>query len=233
MWSTIDYQQVQGFYRPKPSGGGGFSITPLTALTAAKTATPTGTITYGTCNILALAIWWGPPGTSVTISSLTVGGQTLGAISGAIQNSGSNGSTSDIWFIANPTGTSGAVSLTLSGAINNGCFIKPYAINTTTLTPIGGGNSEPAGLVTSTSASISNTAGGAVIGIGCGADPTACNFITGLTGDDNETWAGQFVNINGESGHVASVGGSLSVSFGDPTATNSLPWSMSLASFAP
>lgn len=236
MWSAgVDYQQQNGWYRPKPSGGGGsFSITALTPQTIAKNNTPTfANVTPGTNNCVLFGINYGPPGTAVTITSLSLNGVAGTQVSGAFADNSGQGACSDMWNVVGAGSGSGALVINFSGVLNNGIFVQPWAIVTSTTTPSGGamydfGIAGP----TATVNTLAIPSGGGMLGI-CGAFDTNVLTFSGLTQDNAPTWAGQFVTVNGVSGHTTSGGGTTPTITCTAAGGASETWAMSVVAFAP
>lgn len=191
-------------------GGGGFSITPLTHQTINNNATPTfSPVTYGSVPLVLFAVNFGPPGTAVSISALSLNGVAGSAVGSAFADNHNQGSCSDIWAVAAPGGTSGALSITFSGPLSNGVFVKSYAIQTANPAALTGANNTAAGVAAPTASinTLAIPAGGGLIAIAGGFNTNALTF-TGLTQDDNPSWSGQFVTVEGESGNTTTGAGS-------------------------
>lgn len=141
--------------RPPPSAvapPAGFDLSYQSSAAVMDTAAPAvayGTLTYaaGATRTIAVIQWY--DGSSPGIASLTVGGQSFSAVSGAYINSADK--NVDIWISDAPlSGTSGAVSVTYNSSLEWASAVALY--NLTTTTPAAG---TPATVVVTLTSSIS------------------------------------------------------------------------------
>lgn len=241
---------AQGGMGPGPgtvhSAGVAFSITDgagtFTGNSGSGSSTTLTSVTWGSgCNVVAVGFAWSSIVTT-TISGATLdGSQTLTAVSGAFANNLSNSPAAEIFYIANPTGTSGTPTVTFNTALVGGVAAQIWCIKTTTTTPSAGaagcaaasGNACPGNNTElNTTASLTVPSGGGLVGMCIGDLPASYTF-TNMTKDQDISYQGQFGTNQAGSGHATGgTGASVTVTCADATA-DVVNWTLALAAWAP
>jgi hypothetical protein len=220
-------------YPPKVSGGA-FSITaPSGGSATGNQAIPISTaVTYGSgCTYVLIGVNYNPPGTSVTIAAMTLNAAVATQVPGALAANTGNGVYTDMW-VATPTGSSGILTITYSGALNNGNFAQVWCVVASTQSLTGAQNTSSVA-ATSISQSVAIPSGGGVVAMCGDASNVPTLGYTTMSTDTLATWTGQFTPVEGISAHSTSLTGTPTITCEDTTLTNNLPWALSLVAIHP
>jgi hypothetical protein len=222
-----------GFCAPTAAVSASFSITaPSGSSITANQAIPiSGTVTYGSgCTYVLIGVNYNPPGTSVTITAMTLNAAVATQVTGALAANTSNGVYTDMW-VATPTGSSGVLTITYSGALNNGNFAQVWCVVASTQSLTGAQNTSSVA-ATSISQSVAIPSGGGVVAMCGDASNVPTLGYTTMSTDTLATWTGQFTPVEGISAHSTSLTGTPTIVCEDTTLTNNLPWALSLVAIS-
>lgn len=199
--------RAQGWFPlVKAGGGGGFSLTFKNSAGSASTGVTTinyGTLTWGSgCSALAIPISWYNTTVTDTVSSVSVGGSTVGVsqVSGVFVASNSGGVSLDMWELVAPAGTSAAISVTYSGLVAFNSAISVYCIVTTTTTRSAASNGGP-NATAAVAGAVTVPSGGGAVAMATDVNGHTITF-TNATSDGNNTGGGAFFGW----GHTTSTG---------------------------
>lgn len=170
MWSSIDYQQQNGWYRPKPSSGGGLSFIFKSSSDSISAGTSVSytSMTWTSSQNVIVAIGYNGATNGVTVSSVTVGAQSAVHVSGAAAGDPGAGIGTDIWVTTTPpSGTTGTVTVVYSSTLDTGTgsSIALYSTNSSTIgSAVSGSGFQGFGTSVTTS-SFTVPSGGAYVGV--------------------------------------------------------------------
>lgn len=182
--------------------------------------------TADSTRIVAVGMYYTTPSTSVTVSSVTIGGSAATQATSAAAGNTTGASFSDIWYLAVPAGTTATIVINLSGNAAR-CGIYVYAIKGT-----GTAFSQANGTATvlnSTSSTVSVTTptGGGAIGVVNVHNGEASITGSNLSSDGLQTPTG---TTSAQGGNNTSLSGTQSYGFTWPSTGLS---ALSVASFSP